>query len=71
MLPPAAAASLSPSSNDDEHEMDREVRGGEARRGMHSATGAYWNNAKDGQWSRKVEGKGFDVVISVIWISIV
>lgn len=68
----AAAASMSPSSNDDEHEMDREGGGGrEARRGMHSATGAYWNNAKDGQWSRKIDGKGFDVVISIIWISIV
>ncbi|MCJ1225119.1 hypothetical protein MMC12_001768 [Toensbergia leucococca] len=43
------------------------------RRGMHSATGAYWNNEKDGMWSFKYdggEGKGFDVVISVVWISI-
>jgi len=40
---------------------------------MHSATGAYWNNATDGMWSWKYEGgeaKGMDVVVSVIWIAI-
>ena len=39
------------------------------RRGMHSATGAYWNEKTDGMWSFKYEGgenKGLDVVISVI-----
>jgi len=44
------------------------------RRGMHSATGAFWNNEKDGMWSYKYEGgesKGFDVVVSVVWIGIV
>lgn len=43
------------------------------RRGMHSATGAYWNEKTDGMWSFKYEGgenKGLDVVISVIWISL-
>jgi hypothetical protein len=43
------------------------------RRGMHSATGAYWNEKTDGMWSFKYEGgesQGLDVVISVIWISI-
>lgn len=43
------------------------------RRGMHSATGAYWNEKTDGMWSFKFEGgesQGLDVVISVIWISI-
>ena len=42
------------------------------KRGMHSATGAYWNNEKDGMWSHKYdeEKKGFDVVVSVIWISL-
>lgn len=43
------------------------------RRGMHSATGAYWNEKTDGMWSFKYEGgenKGLDVVISVIWIAI-
>ncbi len=40
---------------------------------MHSATGAYWNNEKDGMWSFKYEAgeaKGLDVVISVIWIAL-
>ncbi|KAH6674481.1 Tctex-1 [Tricladium varicosporioides] len=43
------------------------------RRGMHSATGAYWNEKTDGMWSFKYEGgenKGLDVVVSVIWIAI-
>lgn len=44
------------------------------RRGMHSASGAYWNEEKDGMWNfkyEKAESKGFDVVLSVLWISIV
>ncbi|KAL8631340.1 hypothetical protein Q9189_002939 [Teloschistes chrysophthalmus] len=44
------------------------------RRGMHSASGAYWNTEKDGMWNWKYtrsEQKGFDVVLSIIWISIV
>jgi hypothetical protein len=43
------------------------------RRGMHSATQAFWNEQTDGMWSFKYdggEGKGMDVVISVIWISV-
>lgn len=43
------------------------------RRGMHSATGAYWNNETDGMWSWKFEGgeqKGMDVVVSVIWVAV-
>ncbi|KFY09125.1 hypothetical protein V492_05595, partial [Pseudogymnoascus sp. VKM F-4246] len=33
------------------------------RRGMNSATGAYWNEATDGMWSFKFEGgRGLDVV---------
>lgn len=43
------------------------------KRGMHSATGAYWNNEKDGTWSYKyecAEKKGLDVVISIMWIAI-
>jgi dynein light chain Tctex-type 1 len=49
------------------------VTKGVGRRGMHSATGAYWNNEKDGMWSFKYEeaaGRGMDVVVSVIWIAI-
>lgn len=45
------------------------------RRGMHSATGAFWNNEKDGMWSYKYEkgqarGDGFDVIVSVVWVSL-
>lgn len=43
------------------------------RRGMHSASGAYWNNEKDGQWSHKYEGgegKGMDIVVSIIWVAV-
>ncbi|KIW13344.1 hypothetical protein PV08_08532 [Exophiala spinifera] len=41
------------------------------RRGMHAASGAYWNNEKDGMWSYKypgAESKGLDVVVGIIWI---
>lgn len=43
------------------------------KRGMHSASGAYWNNEKDGMWSfkyDKAESKGFDIIVSVIWIEV-
>jgi hypothetical protein len=43
------------------------------RRGMHSATGAYWDEKKDGMWTFKYdggEGKGLDVVIMLIWVAI-
>ncbi|KAF4508012.1 hypothetical protein G6O67_004450 [Ophiocordyceps sinensis] len=43
------------------------------RRGMHSATGAYWDEKKDGMWSFKFDGgesKGMDVVIMLIWVAI-
>lgn len=40
---------------------------------MHSATGAYWDEKKDGMWTFKYdggEGKGLDVVVMLIWIAI-
>jgi hypothetical protein len=43
------------------------------RRGMHSATQAFWNEKTDGMWSFKYdggEGKGMDVVISIIWVTV-
>ncbi len=43
------------------------------RRGMHSASGAYWNNDKDGMSAYKYEAgesKGMDVVVSVMWIAV-
>jgi hypothetical protein len=55
------------------------VRNGEAglSRGMHSASGAYWNDEKDGSWSYTLEGsqsadekRDFDIVIVVSWISV-
>ncbi len=33
------------------------------KRGMHAASGAYWNGERDGMWNFKyegAEGKGFD-----------
>lgn len=60
---PNPSPSLSPSSG----------VGGAARRGMHSATGAYWNTERDGMWSYKYEGgeaRGFDVVICVLWMAV-
>ncbi|KAI5844119.1 Tctex-1 [Tricharina praecox] len=44
--------------------------GGQGRRGMHSAQGAYWNNETDGMWSFKFDSKAMDVVISVIWVAV-
>lgn len=44
-------------------------RGG--RRGMHSASGAFWDNSQDGMWSFKydaAEAKGLDVVVGIIWV---
>ena len=43
------------------------------RRGMHSASGAYWNGERDGMWSCKYEGgveRGMDVVVSVMWVGV-
>lgn len=43
------------------------------RRGMHSATQAYWDQKSDGLWSFKYDGgeaKGMDVVVTVIWVAV-
>ncbi|KAK6499260.1 hypothetical protein TWF506_003887 [Arthrobotrys conoides] len=42
----------------------------QARRGMHSACGGYWNTEKDGMWAYKHTLKDMDVVVSIIWIGI-
>jgi hypothetical protein len=47
-----------------------ETNASKGRRGMHSACGAYWNKEKDGMWSFKLDTKGMDVVISVMWIAV-
>jgi hypothetical protein len=41
------------------------------RRGLHSATGAFWDSAKDGMWTFKYDGeaKGLDIIIMLIWIA--
>ena len=45
-------------------------------RGMHAASGALWNDEKDGMWSFRYGAEGgqankqdFDVVVNVVWIS--
>ena len=43
------------------------------RRGMHSATGAYWDEKKDGMWSFKYEAgatKGMDIVLMLLWVAV-
>lgn len=48
-----------------------ELKKTSGRRGMHAASGAYWNNEKDGMWSFKYPGadsKGLDVVVGIIWV---
>ena len=47
-------------------------KGQAGRRGMHSATGGFWNEKTDGMWSFKWDGeaKGLDVVLMLIWIAV-
>lgn len=47
-------------------------KGQAGRRGMHSATGGFWNEKTDGMWSFKFDGedKGLDVVVMLIWIAV-
>ncbi|KAH8887731.1 hypothetical protein GQ53DRAFT_749414 [Thozetella sp. PMI_491] len=47
-------------------------KGQAGRRGMHSATGGFWNEKTDGMWSFKYSGesKGLDVVVMLIWIAV-
>jgi dynein light chain Tctex-type 1 len=43
------------------------------KRGMHAATGAFWDSTRDGMWSYKFdasEKKGFDVVVNIVWIGL-
>ncbi|KAK4466499.1 dynein light chain Tctex-type [Cladorrhinum samala] len=51
---------------------DSDAKKQAGRRGMHSATGGYWNEKTDGMWSFKYDGeaKGLDVVIMLIWIAV-
>ncbi|KAF9886129.1 hypothetical protein FE257_012064 [Aspergillus nanangensis] len=42
------------------------------KRGMHSASGAFWDVKRDGTWTFKYPGadeRGLDVVVSVTWFA--
>ncbi|KAL2836152.1 Tctex-1 [Aspergillus pseudoustus] len=43
------------------------------KRGMHSASGAFWDVNRDGMWTFKypgAEARGLDVVVSVTWFAL-
>ncbi|KAI9928578.1 hypothetical protein ASPWEDRAFT_36346 [Aspergillus wentii DTO 134E9] len=43
------------------------------KRGMHSASGAFWDVNRDGMWTFKFPGaeeKGLDIVVSVTWFAL-
>ena len=72
-LPPTAAASTTTNGSGEAAAGEKASTGVTGRRGMHSAAGAYWDNANDGMWSYKYEaaaGKGLDVVVAIIWIKV-
>jgi hypothetical protein len=44
------------------------------KRGMHSASGAFWDVSRDGMWTFKYTGaeeRGLDVVVCVTWFAVV
>ncbi|KAJ5576447.1 hypothetical protein N7535_003373 [Penicillium sp. DV-2018c] len=44
------------------------------KRGMHSASGAFWDVNRDGMWTFKYAGaeeRGMDVVVCVTWFAVV
>lgn len=61
-----------PTTPTDESAAGAAKKGQSGRRGMHSATGGFWNEKTDGMWSFKWdgEGKGLDVVLMLIWIAV-
>ncbi|PWY81846.1 hypothetical protein BO70DRAFT_362282 [Aspergillus heteromorphus CBS 117.55] len=47
--------------------------GNAGKRGMHSASGAFWDVNRDGMWTFKYPGaeeRGLDVVVSVTWFAL-
>ncbi|EAW07878.1 dynein light chain Tctex-type family protein [Aspergillus clavatus NRRL 1] len=47
--------------------------GNAGKRGMHSASGAFWDVNRDGMWTFKylgAEERGLDVVVSVTWFAL-
>ncbi|KAH8693283.1 Tctex-1 [Talaromyces proteolyticus] len=55
--------------------IDKAAAGGSddvGKRGMHSASGAFWDVNRDGMWTFKYPGaeeRGLDVVVSVTWFA--
>ncbi|KAL5614322.1 hypothetical protein BROUX41_004428 [Berkeleyomyces rouxiae] len=52
---------------------EKEFKASGARRGMHSATAAFWDDAQDGMWSFKYDGaasKGLDIIIMLVWVHV-
>ncbi|KAK9850837.1 Tctex-1 [Penicillium brevicompactum] len=44
------------------------------KRGMHSASGAFWDVNRDGMWTYKYTGaeeRGLDIVVCVTWFAVV
>jgi len=64
------------STSSDEEKAAASATGGKphvGRRGMHSATGAFWNEKTDGMWTFKFdagESKGMDVIVMLIWVAL-
>ncbi|KKA27982.1 hypothetical protein TD95_005332 [Thielaviopsis punctulata] len=59
--------------DDEEEGKEKEYKPSGARRGMHSATAAFWDDARDGMWSYKYDGgasKGLDIIIMLVWVHI-
>ncbi|KAJ5086398.1 dynein light chain (Tctex1) [Penicillium alfredii] len=49
------------------------TQGNAGKRGMHSASGAFWDVNRDGMWTFKYPGaeeKGLDIVVSVTWFAV-
>lgn len=70
---PTASTGTSTEADIKTESKDSDSKSHPGRRGLHSATGAYWNEKTDGMWSYKYEGgedKGLDVVIMVIWVGV-
>ncbi|KAJ9238105.1 hypothetical protein DTO271D3_7966 [Paecilomyces variotii] len=53
--------------------VDKSTTSGDVgKRGMHSASGAFWDVNRDGMWTFKYPGgeqRGLDVVVSVTWFA--
>ncbi|MCJ1243424.1 hypothetical protein MMC30_000621 [Trapelia coarctata] len=77
----AATSSARPPTSDSHSDISALSAKGAGKRGMHAASGAYWNQEKDGMWSFKYDGESasaggnalgreFDVVVGVVWVGL-